>query len=962
MNISKYNCVICHLPFDDSIHLPRILNKCGHTVCSLCISKNFLSNENNTFNCPKDSTIYSNIDNINYFEINKEMLDKIKEIKNDNTKNNVNLNDSSKFDNIYSEKISIRTKTTKTKIDTVNDNSLFNNTLISSANNNQNNHHCYIKKIIKFGKKFKFSKNSLICSIHSLPLNIICVNDQQKICSQCALNNIHLNHQIIPENKFIEYVDELVKVYQEIESNLNIYGDIYNINSSLILEKIEKKMNKYKNNVSKVCEELIDTINNQRKQIEKFLDLRKNEIINKYQFTNYDINNLRETTNKWINLTIGKLTQANSGNFEDFNIECLKLLDNDKDKNIFSLINLGKQLNERYNFINETKDIIDNLNEFYKKGINIETNYNIVDSIMANTFINEGIKDTKIYNNYNYNESIINTKGNNISTLENNGSNRSINLNYKLNNKNVFETSLFKIEENKDIIDSLHLTSISFLYKQTKNIFITYENDDFDNNEPFNTVCNISNLFPPKFKLFNNDISKKNNIYSKKTVNPNNNYNTYKNEYYISFKNQNMSKSQSNFYNISSKMNILDLKENQISKHNRFAQTGNIGYKTLYNLGDYKNNNIAQTFKRILYPKLEKEKTSDIIFLGVNKNKNNKDSLVLTDKRGIKYKHENTSHKLPMSPKLKTVYNIISNNMKMNNIYSPQIEYKNKNINNKSNEIKNEKKNTIKNRDDKYKTKYVRCVSCSSSLNKKDIQDISILFNLKDKDEVSTENNSKPNVLNKNKKVNKIKDKNKDKDKDSDISDNINNINNINNNNSKNNQNLNRSCIKTNSKTIYNFRNKNNKSQSQSKNINSSIINKNSNELLKLIHNQMKKNNPVFNRINMRGKGTELLCNYMQNNQKKKYKEIKMPGCNLNDNDFCLLVRSLIENEIEAPILNLSYNKITDNSAKYIFEIIKKKSGLKNIYLHNNIFSKNFVETIKNYNKDNDVDYIKFYT
>ena len=829
MNISKYNCVICHFPFDDSIHLPRILNKCGHTVCSLCISKNFLSKQNNTFSCPKDSTIYSDIENINYFQINKEMLDKIKENKNDNAKTNVNLNDSSKFDNIYSEKISIRTqKTTKTKIDTltVNDNSLFNNTLISSSNNNQNNHHCYIKKIIKFGKKLKFSKNSLICSVHSLPLNIICVNDQQKICSQCALNNIHLNHQIIPENKFIEYVDELVKVYQEIESNLNIYGDIYNINSSLILEKIEKKINKYKNNVSKVCEELIDNINNQRKQIEKFLDLRKNEIINKYQFTNYDINNLRETTNKWINLTCSKLTQANSGSFEDFNIECLKLLDKDKDKNIFNLINVGKQLNERYNFINETKNIIDNLNKFNNKGINIETNYNIVDSIMANTFINEGVKETKIYNNYNYNESIINTKGNNISTLENNnGSSRSMNINYKLNNKNVFETSLFKIEENKDIIDSLHLTPISFLYKQTKNIFITYENDDLDNNDPFNTVCNLSNLFCPKFNLFNNDISKNKNIYSKKTIN--NNYDTNKNEYYISFKNQNMSKSQSNFYDLSSRKNLLDLKENPKTKHNHLALSGNIGYKTLYNLGEYKNYNLAQTFKRILYPKLEKEKTSDIIFLGVNKNKKNKDSLILTDTCGTKYKHENTTHKLPISPKLKSAYNLISNNMKMKNIYSPQIDNKNNIINNKNNEKKSESTNRINNRDNKYKTKYVRCVSCSSSLNKKDIQDISILFNLKEKDEISTENNSKPNVLNKNKnkKINKTRDKNKDNDKENDISDSINNINN---NNAKNSHNLNRCCIKTNSKTMYNFRNnKNNKSQSQSKNVNSSIMNKN---------------------------------------------------------------------------------------------------------------------------------------
>ena len=943
MNISKYNCVICHAPFDDTIHLPRILNKCSHTICSLCISQKLLSNKSNTFSCPKDNTIYSNIENIDYFQINKEILDKIKENKNDNTKNNVNLNDSSKFDNIYSEKMSIRTqKTTKTKIDTItiNDNSI-NNTLISSANNNQNNHQCYIKKIIKFGKKLKFSKNSLICSIHSLPLNIICVNDQQKICSQCALNNIHLNHQIIPENKFIEYVDELVKVYQEIESNLNIYGNIHNINSSLILEKIEKKINKYKNNISKICEELIDSINNQRKQIDKFLDLRKNEIVNKYQFTNYDINNLRESTINWIDITCSKLTQANSGNIDDLNIECLNLLDNDNNKNIFSLINLGKQLNERYNFISETKDIIDNLNEFNNKGINIETNYNLIDSVMANTFINEGLKDTKIYNNYNYNESIINTKGNNISTLgNNNGNNRSINLKLNNINTNTFETSFFKIEENKDIIDCLHLTPISFLYKQTKNIFITYENDDLDNNDPFNTVSNISNLFSPKFKLFNNDLYKNNKIYSKKTINSNPDY---KNEYYLSFKNHNMSKTHNNFYDLSNKINLLNLKnDNQKSRQNHLGLSGSVSPKTQYNIRNNKNTNLAQTFKRILYPKLEKVKTSDIAFIGVNKNKKNKDSFVLTDSNNLKYKHKNTSHKLPMSPELKGVYNIISNNMKMKNIYSPQIEKKNTN---KKNDEKQKGVNTLKNTDRQYKTKYVRCVSCSSSLNKKDIQHISILFNIKDKDkdDISHENNYKINDL----------DKNKDKDIDmSDI---------INNNVQQYSHHLNRSCIKQNSKTYYNFRN-NKKNRSKNKNINSSFINKDKNNLQKLINNQMKKNNPVFNRINMRGIGIELLCNYMQNNIEKKYKEIKLPGCNLNDNDFCLLVKSLIENEIETPILNLSYNKITDNSAKYIFEIIKKKSCLKNIYLYHNIFSKNFIDKIKNYNKDKDADYIKIYT
>ena len=77
----------------------------------------------------------------------------------------------------------------------INGDSISNNTLIYPNNNLQNNHQCYIKKIIKFGKQLKFSKNSVICSIHSLPLNIICVEDQQKICSQCALNDKHSNQE-----------------------------------------------------------------------------------------------------------------------------------------------------------------------------------------------------------------------------------------------------------------------------------------------------------------------------------------------------------------------------------------------------------------------------------------------------------------------------------------------------------------------------------------------------------------------------------------------------------------------------------------------------------------------------------------------------------------------------------------------------------------------------------------------
>ena len=71
-----------------------------------------------------------------------------------------------------------------------------------------------------------------------MPLNVICVTDLQRICNQCALNNLHLDHQIIKENKFIEYVDELVKVFQTMESNKNLNIDMSNIDTNIILEKL----------------------------------------------------------------------------------------------------------------------------------------------------------------------------------------------------------------------------------------------------------------------------------------------------------------------------------------------------------------------------------------------------------------------------------------------------------------------------------------------------------------------------------------------------------------------------------------------------------------------------------------------------------------------------------------------------------------------------------------------------
>ena len=130
-------------------------------------------------------------------------------------------------------------------------------------------------------------------------------------------------------------------------------------------------------------------------------------------------------------------------------------------------------------------------------------------------------------------------------------------------------------------------------------------------------------------------------------------------------------------------------------------------------------------------------------------------------------------------------------------------------------------------------------------------------------------------------------------------------------------------------------------------------VTKETNELKEFVNIQMKNINPSFNHINMKGDGLQFLSEYFQKNKKKKFKELKLIGCNLGDEEFGLLIKNIIENEIEIGIFNSTYNHIGDNSFKYVFEMIKKIKGLKSIFLYNNLFSRGFKDKIKNYDRDN---------
>ena len=130
---------------------------------------------------------------------------------------------------------------------------------------------------------------------------------------------------------------------------------------------------------------------------------------------------------------------------------------------------------------------------------------------------------------------------------------------------------------------------------------------------------------------------------------------------------------------------------------------------------------------------------------------------------------------------------------------------------------------------------------------------------------------------------------------------------------------------------------------------NESYETKNKNDLKNFVLTQMKNLSPNFSRINMKGIGMQLVCSFLHKNPNNNYKEMKFLGCNLVDDDLFLLIRTLLDHNINLIILNLSNNKITDDSASNILDLVKEHKTLKGLSLYNNLISDILKEKLKEY-------------
>ena len=242
------------------------------------------------------------------------------------------------------------------------------------------------KKINELKKLIKIINSNNSCTIHSLPLNIICIDERKKICSQCALNDIHSNHQIITDKDLIINIEQLFSLLKDIDNNQIKYLSNNNkSNVKSIIDNINCNINKLIELIEKTKEKIINNINLQCEKIINFLNKRKNEIEKKYKNNNFDMNNLRESALNWIQNVNYKLNQINEIN--DQNLDFIKLIEDENDKNISNLIRAGKQLKDRFIFAQDSIKIIKHLDEFKNGGIKIDPNLKIINNIYLKYFI-----------------------------------------------------------------------------------------------------------------------------------------------------------------------------------------------------------------------------------------------------------------------------------------------------------------------------------------------------------------------------------------------------------------------------------------------------------------------------------------------------------------------------------------------------------------------------------------------
>ena len=312
-------CPLCNNQYDEEIRVPRILLNCGHTICSLCITSS--ENSKTSLTCPEDSTQYNDI-TLSSFPINKALLRLLHKIS--ESKKNLNKNSLTKLNRIKTPKTSPNKGL---------------NTARESRINLEN-------------LKLVASKKSEKCLEHpSRNLEMICLEEMCKICTNCAIFGKHKNHNVINIDEFVKDIElkaeKLIELFEnisdgEIKKEIGIINDksINELNN--LLEVINDKYNNMTNIIYEFTKNLIEKVKNDEKiligEISSQFDKLKERIKYYLELPEKINTNVNEWKNK-VQDNMGLLNEV-----KDLSNECLKFVDCYGDNLYNKLIKSGNNI------------------------------------------------------------------------------------------------------------------------------------------------------------------------------------------------------------------------------------------------------------------------------------------------------------------------------------------------------------------------------------------------------------------------------------------------------------------------------------------------------------------------------------------------------------------------------------------------------------------------------------------
>jgi hypothetical protein len=309
MEIDDLSCTICHELYDDKLRIPRLIIGCGHTYCEKCLKEG-------DFICPEDNTAHRIINS----EILPKNMTLIKLIKNKKSLSSTNLAVVKEEDELSGLTVGNLEISSKQEIKNT----------INITNNSYNMINISPSKLRSTLRKGSDKIIEKLCIYHGRPLEIICIEDREKICTNCALFGVHKNHNLINEEDFINEIslktEVLIELDDLIDSNIHSFEKEIGENLESIVLENETRFDKMRNTIQDAYSSLIDKIREKEKEILEELNHKKLETNKKIM----EYKNLPKSfimkTEEWKNVVQNKLDKLNEIN-EDRE-EIIHLIDN----------------------------------------------------------------------------------------------------------------------------------------------------------------------------------------------------------------------------------------------------------------------------------------------------------------------------------------------------------------------------------------------------------------------------------------------------------------------------------------------------------------------------------------------------------------------------------------------------------------------------------------------------------